>query len=53
MYMSVLPECMHACLLPSEIKRGSQIPLELELNKDGGEPPCGWWELNPGPLQDH
>ena len=28
-------------------RKGRQIPL------DGHEPPCGCWELNSGPLEEH
>jgi hypothetical protein len=30
-----------------EFRRGSRMEL-----KDGCEPPCGCWELNPGPLKE-
>lgn len=44
MCVSVLPAFMNVWILPSEIKRGSQIPLELKL-KVVDKPPCRWWVL--------
>lgn len=38
---SVLPAYM-----PAYQKRAPDLII------DGHEPPCGWWELNPGPLEE-
>ena len=42
MYVSALTACTPTCQ-----KRASD-PIT-----DGGEPPCGYWELNSGPLEEH
>ena len=51
--------CQHACLYTtcvSSTHKGYRRALDLlEVSKvtDGCEPPCGCWELSPGPLQEH
>lgn len=37
------------CLVPSQVRRGYQIPLELEL--DSCDQLCGYWEFNIGSLE--
>lgn len=50
MYITVLPLSMCTVCQPCEIgaRRGHWI-LEVTY---GCKLPCGWWELNPGPLQE-
>lgn len=53
LYVSVLPACMyvythHWCLDKSE--EGIRFP-EIGV-MHGCEPLCGYWKLNPGPLQE-
>jgi hypothetical protein len=39
--------CIHHCCLQTNQKKASD-PIA-----DGCEPPCGFWELNSGPLEEH
>lgn len=47
--VSVLPACLHGCLVTKET-RSIRIPGNDIM--DCGEPPCGYWEPNPGPPQE-
>ena len=38
--------CVHCSCLQTHQKRAS------DLITDGCEPPCGYWELNSGPLEE-
>lgn len=40
-YMNILPECMYACLVPSEVREH----WKLEVKLGGCEAPCRCWEL--------
>ena len=40
----------HVCLVPAKDRREWWIPGTRVT--DSYEPPCGCWELNPGPLQE-
>ena len=51
MYVSVWPARMsahHMHVVAAKARRGSPRTRVV----DGYEPPCGWWELNSGPLQE-
>lgn len=39
------------CLVPLGVQRGHRFPGTRVT--DGCEPPCGCWELNPDPLEEH
>lgn len=55
MCISILPMCVyvtHLYLVPLEARREHWISLELEL-QTSCELPCGFWELNPVPLEEH
>jgi hypothetical protein len=43
----------HVCLLPVEARRGQGIGFPGTGIIDVYEPLCGYWELNPGLLQEH
>jgi hypothetical protein len=46
MYMYVLYACASICI-PEEVIRFHEATVT-----DGCEPPCGYWELNSGPLKE-
>ena len=50
--MGILVACMYAawCLDPMETRKGMVSPGTGIT--DSCEPPCGRWELNPGPLEE-
>ena len=37
----------HVCLVLAEVRKSPGAGV-----RGGCEPPCGYWELNPGPLQE-
>ena len=48
--MCVMKHCMHHMYaVPPVASRGCQIPW---IATDGCKPPCGFWERNPGPLEE-
>jgi hypothetical protein len=47
-YFEYVP-ALQACLVPSEVRTPDFLELELEM--DGCELPCGFWKPNLGPLQ--
>ena len=51
MSMGVLPACMCAlCIRPPRPEVGVGAPDPGVIA--GSEPPCGYWEWNPGPLKE-
>lgn len=53
--MGILTACMsvypHVCLEPRDQKRSSNT-LELDRVTDGYKLSCGFWDLNPGSLEE-
>jgi hypothetical protein len=53
MHMSVLPTCMYLSVLLCARLWGAEEGIRSTAVLDGCELPCGLWELNLGPLQEH
>lgn len=53
MFMSILSECVSVHQDVPDTQRGQKRASNpLELDAEGGEPPCGCWRSKSGPLEE-